>query len=506
MRVCQLVLPTLLPLSTAVPQQAPSSSIRGTVYADDTGLPAQGVQITLTDHSFGTRHWAGNTTTDENGKFKFADLQDGDYTVYVAKTGYLHQTLRAAQNRVIVARLRRVATVSGRVVDSDGNPLDNASVEIMTKTYIYGEVSLLGVSPGFARTDSNGLYRVSDLPPGRYYIRASCDDHETLLYPTASGLDLAQPIDITVGATRQDVDFHLRSQRRFTLSGHLIDAETKRPATAAFLRAYSANLVTGTFADGTIHAGDFEVKGMSPGRYFLSFQWVGATNNVKRTVVFPFDMTASDQSGVNLTALPRVTVSGNIKTGGQPLPSNISVALIPKAPPIKARVSGANGAWANVNTDGTFEITAVEAGDCRLAVHSAMPPQFYVKEKDLIVDGRAPINGLEPELDFSAGTVAGRALDSEGKPIAEATVVLQSVDSAKRADNTHLLLLGTNEQGEYTISGVIPGEYLVFVWKGDYGLIGDPDLFAQASAHANRVKVNPRATAHSDATELRAPW
>ena len=59
-----------------------------------------------------------------------------------------------------------------------------------------------------------------------------------------------------------------------------------------------------------------------------------------------------------------------------------------------------------------------------------------------------------------------------------------------------------NGSGEYAITGVVPGEYLLFVWTGDPGLIGDPDLFGKASAHANRVKIDTDATAHRDATEL----
>jgi hypothetical protein len=447
----------------------------------------------------GIGRWSVEGNTDEGGTFAFADLKPGHYMLRVEKTGYVAATVRAAVGEPIVVRLRRVAVVSGRVLNSDGGPLDDALVEVMAKDYTYGEVSLRSV--GFARTDGQGRYRISGVPFGRYYVRASCDGHETLLYPAASGLTGALSINLLAGSDVHGIDFSLRAGPRLTLAGHLIDAETKGPASAAFLRAYPADLVVGTLADGALDKGEFQINGMRPGRYFLSFDWVGGTNSVRRTVVFPFEMGNADRADVVLTAMPRVAVSGHLKTGLEPLPRGVSVTLIPTAPAVNARVGGIGGS-ANVSDDGRFEITGVEAGEYRLGIHSGEPPNFFVRERIVHVDGNAPIAGADLELDFSAGAVIGRAVASDGEPIPNAMVVTQSVDPEKRADSRYRQSRRANEEGEYAVSGLIPGGYLVFVWKGDPGLIGDPDLFAQASVHADRVKIDARATAHRDAIEL----
>ena len=55
------------------------------------------------------------------------------------------------------------------------------------------------------------------------------------------------------------------------------------------MRAYSADLVAGTFVDGVVHEGQFRLDRLKPGQYFLEFNGVGPTNNVTRTAVFPFE-------------------------------------------------------------------------------------------------------------------------------------------------------------------------------------------------------------------------
>jgi hypothetical protein len=487
--------------AAAASQQSAGIAIHGHVDAEDTGEPARGAKVTLTEISvFNTRRRAGVSTTDENGSFTFAGLTPGYYTLYIEQPNFLAEYVNdAAPLGDIVIHLRRAAVVSGSVAGADGEIIGKALVEVMKKDYTYGELLLQSVV--FTWTDNRGTCQVSGLAPGRYYVRASRDGYDTILYPDATGLAGAQTIDVMAGNEKDGIDFRLRRAPRFALEGRLLDSAARAPAQAKFLRAYSADLIAGTFIDGVVHKGRFRLDGLKPGRYFLEFDWVGPTNNVTRRAVFPFEMGNANESGVVLRAA-RVSVAGRVDAGGRKLPGQLNVYLEPTAVAARAHIGG-SGANADVARDGTFRMPGVQIGEYHVRVHYSQAASFFVNEQSLIVDGRTPIKEIELKLDFSAGSVSGMAINAAGDVIPGATVVLQSAEPEKFADNLYLHVYGTSAAGWYSIPGVVLGEYLLFSWRGDRGAAGDPDLFTLARKNARRIRVNPGGAVSQDATELR---
>jgi hypothetical protein len=134
--------------------------------------------------------------------------------------------------------------------------------------------------------------------------------------------------------------------------------------------------------------------------------------------------------------------------------------------------------------------------------HTLPRSRWLVRERTLAVDGRAPVTGVNLELDFSAGTVAGRALDLGGVPIGGALVVLQSVEPEKLTNELYRRVFGSGPTGSYSITDVVPGDYLLFAWRGASGLIGDPVLFEHALLRVRRVTVRPGGAITEDALEL----
>jgi hypothetical protein len=496
---------SLVFVALAAGQGRSSISIQGHVYAGDTGASANGAKVKLTEaDEFNLRHQAGEITTNEQGAFVFSGLKPGRYTVFIEKAGYLPEFLEfPGPTTDIVVRLRRAAIISGHVLDSDGHVVRKALVEVMKKNHMYGEVSLLTVSGAFVWTDDLGRYRVAGLAPGSYYLRSSCDGYDTVLYPGAAGFLGAQTIDLVTGSERNEIDFQLRRAPRFTLEGRLIDSETEGPARAKFLRAHSADLIAGTLLDGVIHDGYFRLEGLKRGRYFLDFAWVGATNNVTRTEILPFEMGNADQNGVVLRVGPRVSVAGRLNPRGGKQSGQLSVYLEPTAGAVRAKIAG-SGAGATVAPDGTFKINGVSPGQYHLRVHSGAPTRrFFVVEQSVVVDSNAPITGLVLDLDYSAGAVSGRALDVAGNTIPGALVMLQSVDSEKLDLDLYRHIYRADDTDSYSITGVVPGEYVLFTWRGDADLVGDPDLFVQALQRAARVTVSPRGAVSKPAIEMR---
>lgn len=122
--------------------------------------------------------------TDAEGRFVFADLAAGEYTVDASKAGYLpgaygrrrhgggSQTLTLAQNeRRVGVRITmwEFVAITGTVVDEAGEPVVGVQVTAQRQGYI-GTRPRLAAAAATAVTDDRGVYRIDGLPPGGYVL------------------------------------------------------------------------------------------------------------------------------------------------------------------------------------------------------------------------------------------------------------------------------------------------------------------------------------------------
>jgi len=144
-------------------------SISGSIITPG-GAPVSGVNIEVVG--------VINTTTDGGGSYIVGGLQNGTYTVVPSKAGYSFtpSSLTPTINNSPASGIDFVAyqiapaiirgagsqdyTVSGRVRDRDGNPIEGVRI------YLSGELTKEAV------TDSKGYYRISGLSDGTYTIKA----------------------------------------------------------------------------------------------------------------------------------------------------------------------------------------------------------------------------------------------------------------------------------------------------------------------------------------------
>ena len=167
------------------PPPAATGVVGGRVTAADTGQPLRRAQIRLA----GTASTVARTaTTDGDGRFMFADVAAGDYTVSATKPAYLDMVfgarkpgLTAAGTPVRVAagqkienlelRLPRGGVISGVITDEYGDPAFNTSVRVMRYVFSNGERYATPAGQG-AFTDDRGAYRIAGLAPGEYVVSA----------------------------------------------------------------------------------------------------------------------------------------------------------------------------------------------------------------------------------------------------------------------------------------------------------------------------------------------
>jgi protocatechuate 3,4-dioxygenase beta subunit len=168
------------PVSKAIVTIRPDSSARaaapqGVVVKKGTG-PGPASDI-----------WVAESGGD--GRFKFVDVPPGDYVISVRRTGYQTGTpghfataadlppvhVKAGQNvSGVDVRLTPTAAVSGRVVDSDGDPVRGGQVQLMRYAWSQGKKRLVTADGG--QIDDRGEYRLHGVSPGSYFLRAIPQD------------------------------------------------------------------------------------------------------------------------------------------------------------------------------------------------------------------------------------------------------------------------------------------------------------------------------------------
>ena len=140
-------------------------TVEGRVTNSVTGEPIAGVGVRLLDrHSY-----VYTATTDSSGSYRLTGLGDGEYRGEFTHDGFQDSSPGAPFVKAIGdvsaridARLDPFGSLSGRVVDEDGQPARKIAVE---------------VSPGggSAVTDDNGEFVFRGLRPGAYTVVAKPD-------------------------------------------------------------------------------------------------------------------------------------------------------------------------------------------------------------------------------------------------------------------------------------------------------------------------------------------
>jgi hypothetical protein len=174
-----IVVLLLLALNSIAFAQRPTFSLQGTVIRDASGDPLSKARVELR----GGPLEPTTTVTETDGKFYFFNLPPGAYEISVRRDGFapaeagqkwpggpgVPLQLRVGQPvPEVTVRMVAAATISGRVADSNGQPMANAQVQALKSTF-QGELRIL-VPVQQVRTSATGDFRLYGLPAGRYFV------------------------------------------------------------------------------------------------------------------------------------------------------------------------------------------------------------------------------------------------------------------------------------------------------------------------------------------------
>jgi len=535
------------------PTATKATSISGTVTRADTHLPVKNAQVTIKggrvpalgeDES--TLFRTTSVNTNDKGNFEFANLPPGSYYVLATRTGMIMKgaglagmliQVEAGQSPNLNLVLLPGGAITGRVLNEEGEPMQNVSVAALHFVYTVAGRHLMAAKR--ATSDDKGEYRLFSLKPGSYLLMA---DTARGSFEDGDATGIAIGPSLNVGASRQDQKIYApayyqnastpeqaspivlkpgdETHADFALvrvAGHHISGKisgvavpksadkpeqfrsfvmARRPG-SPFPVAYALVDKDSAFDLGPIVPGKYTISAMQP-------ESEGTVTGSRDVVVSSTDIT-----GVNISLHAGTTnVRGVIRAEGDSKLdySKLFVVLMPAAdtdPESADIVEGfGNGAGsAEVAKDGSFKLDVEPSAKSYQVVLSARGPgledwftsKILFAGKDVVESGLKITNAeqrtVEVLVSDKGAMIEGTVLDGEKKPFPNAEVMALPSDPKLRKSYALLQKTTADQQGHFKLRGVRPGEYIAFALEDPQEQPFMEDIFLkQNSAQVQTVK------------------
>jgi hypothetical protein len=404
----------------------------------------------------GDMHVSLTTVTDDSGRFLFADLPTGRFTVTAAKGGYPSMSYGAKRSdrpgagillaegesmKGVVLTLARGAVVTGTVFDAHGQPMPDVPVMAwLLRTSLAGDRSVAFGSPVLT-SDDRGVYRIYGLPPGEYTIGTAwfygsldarvptdAEIRDAFLAATRPGtlptaaspmpppppahysyaptyipstVDPLSAATLTLGPgdVRDGVDLHMQFLPMSHIEG-LVTGSDGAPARNVGMVLFRRNRVgprPTTFWSAEA-GGHFTTESLPPGDYSVMAQ-VSATPDAPML----WDLADATLNGPNPAVLslrlqPAMTMAGRIVFEGasSPPPDPTKVRLTLR--PLEGTSATPNATTAKIEPAGAFSIAGLTPG--RFVLTATMTGAAAWQVASLTIGGR---DGMD--LPIEIGTV-----------------------------------------------------------------------------------------------------
>jgi protocatechuate 3,4-dioxygenase beta subunit len=507
---------------TLAAQSDATGSIAGTVRNAATGAGVKRAVVYLNSSS--VRIGQTTAVTDASGSFRISGLPAGAYRISANHPDY-PQPERVAggvfadavldsgeQKKDIVIRLSPAAVVEGRVRDEEGDGLPNCSVAVLRYQSISnGAGAVRRLAPrNQAVTNDVGEYRIFDLPPGRYYVRAQCrasqfasaEIFQDLFHPGVPSLDGAARVKLDPGAELRGVDFRMRRVKAAVVAGRLtIPAVPNLRPDLFHIQLAPRSAVDGAWAPGASVApnGEFRVAGVPPGEYLVTARsGIGTKQYYAEADLMIGDKPPGE---VNLLAAPLPTITGTLRFEGA-APPNREHLRVWLQPSEGAGCSSSDSS--RVSADGGFTLTNVHPGECVVLVSGY---GGFVKAVRM---GGEPAQGVRIRIrPGSAGPLEVTVSDKVGG--------LEASASGAGASSVMFVLAPESSAGHprFQVSeggrslhmgGLAPGEYRLYALETSM-MLGPEALEVlrelQSKGAAVKIEEGGRATAQVDVIAAR---
>ena len=471
--------------------------------------------------------------TDSTGKFTIRGIEPGQYRISAGRNGYVRSeqsgrraispgpalTLATSQKMTnIEVRLTPHGVVTGRIHDSDGEPVVRANVQLMRYHFNQqGQRELMQMNGG--QTNDLGEYRIFGVPPGKYFVSVVAGDGPfwpgggmvgdaasgiesaiATYYPGAAEPSQATAIEVPMGGAVQGIDIGVLKARTYQVSGVVVGAPAgRRQGMVALIPASGPEgMMAIQFTRPTMGNwrpdGKFTVRGVAPGSYTIvanSFDGDQRTQGTGEVQVGDRNVDNAQvvmQPSFELTGVVRLDGEGTVEF------NNANLSLMPRER--GGRFGGGGGG--RVEADGKITLRQINAGHYDVMVNG-LPENHYVKtirvgEADALADGARILPGMQLDVVVSAKSarVTGSVTNEKGEPVGSASVVLFA---PKAPPSRRLRMASVDQQGQFSLSGIAPGDYyLAALDEIESGVFWDPEFLVKHEKLIEKISLRESAT------------
>ena len=519
------------PRDNAPPAKPGTATLRGRVFAGDTGQPLRKAQVRINSagpFTAGRQPENRLTITDANGRYEFKELRAGRYSLSAQKGSYIG--LQWGQQRPnepgkpldvqdaqtiekVDFSLPRGGVITGRVLDEFGDPAADVQVGAMRPQSIGGTRRLLPAGRTVTTNDI-GEFRLFAIPPGNYYVSATLrsnnfgvdtDDrngYAPTYYPGTPDIASAQRLTLALGQTITDLSISLLPIRTARVSGTALDSQGQPLRGTVMAQSNGAELLN-TIPGPIRPDGSFVINGLTPGSYTLQLLLqngpngnFGAADAEYASANVTID--GSDVTGIRLVPIKPSTIAGRIIIGSGDAsalrPSSLRIGAFPA--PSLGPVLGPNAPPVAVNDDWTFQAKG-RAGLLRMNLSGLQPPWTIksirqrgadVTDTGVDVKPGEDVSEVEIELTNRSTDLTGLVTNGRGDPVKDYWVVFFPRDAARRMPPSRYVRTGRADQdGRFKTTGLPPGEYLAVAFESiDLNEVTDPEFLDHLETRATR--------------------
>jgi hypothetical protein len=428
-------------------------------------------------------------TSHSGGEYILRALPTGQYTVsfspglgenyifqyYNNKSANAAPTPVSVTSGVTLTGIDAAMVVGGQITGKVTNAAGSASVANV-QIAVYEASGTYAAT--YATTNSSGEYTVSGLHTGEYKVQFTPEygsgNYLGQYYKDQSSLEAAAAIAVTVEKTTSEINAKLQTGGQIT--GKVTNASTKADLEGIEVcPSATGGIFYGQCAT-TNSSGEYTIIGLATGEYKVEFYSNSGANFV--TQYYNAKSTSTEGNAISVTAGATSSgINAAMVVGGQitgKVTSATTKTGLGTVNVCATSTGGGLGGCATTNASGEYTIVGLATGEYRVEFSmgdscgpsGCTPPNYlaqyynvkssYSEAEPVSVTAGATTSGIDAAM-VEGGRITGKVTNSASKATVEGIQVCpQTVTGGYVGQCT-----ATNSSGEYTISGLSPGEYKI---------------------------------------------